>query len=262
MNVLFLGDLYGTPGLRALRRNLHRLVDRHRVDFTIVNVENAASGRGVTAEIAEEILSLGADCLTNGNHAFDQRDIIEYYKAQPRLLRPMNYPPECPGSGVFVGSTASGTPVAAINLMGRVHMAAHLDDPFRAADLALSAAGGRAKVVIVDMHAEVTSEKVAMGWHLDGRVSAVVGTHTHVTTADERVLPGGTAYITDVGMVGTPDGVIGGDRESSLRRFRTQMPVRIHPATGEAEIRGVVIDVDEASGRARSIARILMGPEG
>jgi metallophosphoesterase (TIGR00282 family) len=232
------------------------------VDFTIVNVENAASGRGVTTQIAVEVLSLGADCLTNGNHAFDQRDVLDYYAAQPRLLRPANYPPECPGAGVFVGETAAGTPVAVINIMGRVHMAAHLDDPFRAADAAVAAVGGRAKAVVVDMHAEVTSEKAAMGWHLDGRVSAVVGTHTHVTTADERVLPGGTAYITDVGMVGTQDGVIGGDRESSLRRFRTQMPVRIAPAGTEAEVRGVVIDVDETSGRARSITRILVGPEG
>jgi len=256
VTILFFGDLFGRPGLRALRAKLPSLIDRHRADFTVVNVENAADGYGVTPDLAAEVLEAGADCLTTGNHAFDRREGVEYLDAEPRLIRPYNYPPECPGSGLYLGRTPGGVGVGVVNLMGRVHMGFVVDCPFRAADAALEKLSGRAKVFVVDMHAEVTSEKAAMGWHLDGRASAVIGTHTHVPTADERVLPGGTAYITDVGMVGPEDGVIGGDRRASLRRFLTQMPGRVPAATGRARIDAVVIDVDESTGRARSIARV------
>lgn len=261
VTVLFLGDLFGKAGLRILRSKLTSLIDRHRADFTIVNVENAADGFGITPEIALEVLGLGADCLTSGNHAFDRREAAGYFDAEPRLLRPLNYPPGAPGRGFYAGETAGGVPVAVLNLMGRVHMPGALDCPFRAADAALAGAAGGARVIVVDMHAEVSSEKAAMGWHLDGRVSAVVGTHTHVATADERVLPGGAAFITDVGMVGPAEGVIGGDRGTAIRRFLTQMPGRIPPSGGPARLDGAVIDIDPASGRARAIRRVNLTEE-
>jgi len=256
VTILFLGDLFGKAGLRILRSRLSHLVDRHRVDFTIVNVENAADGFGITPEIAAEVLDLGANCLTTGNHAFDRRESFDFFDAEPRLLRPLNYPPGNPGRGVHVGETSSGQRVAVLNLMGRVHMPGALDCPFRAADAAIANGLGGARVIVVDMHAEVCSEKAALAWHLDGRVSAVAGTHTHVPTADERIFPGGTAFITDVGMVGPAEGVIGGDREVAVRRFLTQTPGRIKAAGGPARLDGAIIEVDPETGRARSIARV------
>ena len=261
MTILFLGDLFGKPGLRILKDRLHSLVDRHRADFTVVNVENAADGSGVTPEIAESILALGADCLTTGNHAFDRREILDYFTEQPRLLRPLNCAPGTPGKGLYVGETASGTKVAVMNLIGRVHMPGAADCPFRAADAAVAAGFGGAKVLLVDMHGEATSEKAAMGAHLDGRASAVLGTHTHVQTADEAILPRGTAFITDAGMTGPSSGVIGGDREAALRRFVTQMPGRIPAATGAARLHGVVVTVEATSGRATGIRRLALGED-
>ena len=256
VTLLFLGDLYGPEGLRALKRRLPDLIQRWGADFTVVNAENAAAGYGITPEIASEVLAAGAGCITTGNHAFDKREIKEYFDTEPRILRPLNYPPGCPGNGLYVGRTEEGLPVAVLQVMGRVHMGQTLDCPFRASDAALASIGSRARIVLVDVHAEVGSEKAALGWHLDGRVSAVIGTHTHVPTADERILPAGTAFITDAGMIGVRDSVIGADRHAALRRFLTQMPGRLPAAGGDARIEGVVLRVDETTGHALSIERV------
>jgi len=255
MRILFIGDLVGSPGRRALAEHLNRLVDRHRADFIVVNVENSAGGFGVTPAIARETLQLGVHCLTTGNHVWDRKEIVPYIDEEPRLLRPLNFPDPAPGRGVYVGETADGTPVAVINLMGRVFMPPLLC-PFQTADAALRDLNGRAAVVLVDFHAEATSEKQALAWHLDGRATAVVGTHTHVQTADERVLPGGTAAITDVGMTGPHDSVIGIETPLALERFLTQRPVRFSTASANVRLKGVLIDADERSGRARSITRL------
>ncbi len=255
MRILFIGDVVGAPGRRVLADALDRLVDRQRADFVIVNVENAAAGFGVTPQIAREALALGVHCLTSGNHIWDRKEILPYLDEEPRLLRPLNFPDPAPGRGIYVGESAAGARVAVVNLMGRVFMPPLLC-PFQSADAALRALKERAQVVVVDFHAEATSEKQAMAWYLDGRVAAVIGTHTHVQTADERVSPAGTAAITDVGMTGPHDSVIGIERALALERFLTQRPVRFNTATGGVFLKGVLLDVDESTGRARSITRV------
>jgi metallophosphoesterase (TIGR00282 family) len=259
MRVLMIGDVYGRPGRRLLQERLRPLVSERGVDFVIANVENAADGFGVTPDLAEQLRAAGIDCLTSGNHIWDKPEINDLLRREPRLLRPHNYPEGAPGTGLFVGEAAGGVPVAVINLMGRLFMPP-CDDPFRVADRALEELGSRARVILVDMHAEATSEKQAIAAYLDGRVSAVCGTHTHVQTADERLLPGGTAYLSDLGMTGPYDSVIGIDKELAVRRFTSGMPVRFTVARGDARLCGALVDVDERTGGARSIERVQWRP--
>jgi metallophosphoesterase (TIGR00282 family) len=254
MNILMVGDVFGEPGRAALAKHLPRLRHEHAIDFCVVNIENAASGFGVTPPMAKQALEQGADVLTSGNHIWDRKEIVEYITKENLLLRPANFPAGTPGVG-YVTIKTGPHKVAVLNLMGRVFMTP-IDCPFRKADEIVPELRKDTPIVLVDMHAEATSESVAMGWHLDGRVSAVVGTHRHVQTADERVLPGGTAYITDLGMTGPTDGVIGVDRELILQRFLNQMPVRFEPAKGPAALHGVVIVVDPETGRASDIRRL------
>jgi metallophosphoesterase (TIGR00282 family) len=260
IRLLFIGDIVGRPGRELVRRGLVSLVTHHDVDLVIANVENAAAGFGVTPEIADELLQCGVDVMTGGNHSWDKKEILPYFDEQPRLLRPANFPTGAPGRGVYVARARGGRPVAVINGMGRVFMTP-IDDPFRVLDAEIEAVRQEARVIFVDFHAEATSEKVAMGWHLDGRVTAVVGTHTHVQTADERVLPGGTAYITDVGMTGPHDSVIGVERSAILARFLTGRPQRFETATENPRLNGVVVTADESTGRALSIDRISVSDQ-
>jgi metallophosphoesterase (TIGR00282 family) len=263
VRILFVGDIFGRPGRTIVRERLPELVRQKSVDLVLANAENAAAGFGLTPAIVEELLGLGVEVLTTGNHVWDKREIIEFFERgnanadgmARRVLRPANFPAGAPGAGVYEGTSKAGVPFAVINLQGRVFMAAN-DDPFRVADQLLQQI--KAKVIFVDMHAEATSEKVALGWYLDGRVTAVIGTHTHVPTADERVLPGGAAYLTDVGMTGPYDGVIGVQKEAILQRFLTNMPARFEPATGDVRLAAALIDCDPATGRASAIERILL----
>ena len=254
MKILMVGDVFGEPGRAAVKKLLPKLRQQHAIDLVVVNVENAAAGFGVTPQIAREVLDQGADVMTSGNHIWDKKEIVEYITKENLLLRPANFPAGTPGVG-HVTVKAGPHRVAVVNLMGRVFMSA-IDCSFRKADEILNELTKETRVVLVDMHAEATSESVAMGWYLDGRVSAVVGTHRHVQTADERVLPGGTAYITDLGMTGPIDSVIGVDKDLILQRFLTQMPVRFEAAKGPAALHGVVITVDPETGRASDIVRI------
>jgi metallophosphoesterase (TIGR00282 family) len=254
LTVLCVGDVFGEPGRRALAAILPRLRKQHEVDFTIVNIENAAAGAGVTPAIARDTLDLGVDVMTSGNHIWDKKEIIEYIGKENLLLRPANFPPGTPGVGSIVAKTGPHR-VGVLNLMGRVFLPT-IDCPFRTADEEIVRLRREASIVVVDFHCEATSESQAMGWYLDGRVSAVVGTHRHVQTADERVLPKGTAYITDLGMTGPVDSVIGVDRTIALSRFLTQMPHRFEPAKGPAALHGALIRIDPESGRALSIERI------
>jgi len=260
MNILFVGDVVGSPGRRALDRALLPLIDRKKVDFTIVNVENAAGGFGLTIELFEELSKLPIDVFSSGNHIWDKKEIYGVLDSSDRLLRPANYPPGNPGRGSTVQSTASGVPVAVLNLQGQVFMPAHADSPFRVADEELARLK-EARVIVVDMHAEATSEKVAIGWYLDGRVSAVLGTHTHVQTADETVRPGGTAYLTDAGMTGAYEGVIGFSRERIIEKFLSQTPRSFETAKRDIRLCGALVAVDEASGRATAIERIAVKVE-
>lgn len=259
MRIVAIGDINGRAGRRMIRDALPRLIAERQVDFVVANVENAADGFGATPEICQEMFDSGIDCLTSGNHIWDKPEILEYIPHEPRLLRPLNYPEGTPGAGLYLGETPGGIPVGVINLMGRVFMPP-CDDPFPLADTAVARLGAKARVLLVDMHAEATSEKNAMGIHLDGRVSAVFGTHTHVPTADERILTGGTAYITDLGMTGPYDSVIGIEKDLALRRFRTGMPVRLSTARRDPRLCGVFLEIDEQTGRARSIERICLRP--
>ncbi len=267
MRILFIGDIFGRPGRTIVRERLRQIVSDHQVELVIANAENAAGGFGLTPPIVEELFELGIDVLTTGNHVWDKRDIIDYfnsandepYSQARRVLRPANYPAGTPGVGVYEGTTRGGTPYAVVNLQGRVFMA-NIEDPFRLADKILAQL--KAKIIFVDMHAEATSEKIAMGWYLDGRVTAVVGTHTHVPTADERVLPGGTAYQTDVGMTGPYDSVIGVQKEMILQRFLTGMPARFEAATNDVRLCAVVIDCNAATGRSRAVQRIMLHEKG
>ncbi len=255
MNVLFIGDTVARAGRECVRRHLGALRDEYQIDFTVVNCENAAAGFGVTPKIADEMLGWGIDVLTSGNHVWDRKEIFGYLDSEQRILRPANYPPGNPGRGSTVLHARTGEPVAVINVQGRVFMP-DTDDPFRTVDAEIESLPGDVRVIIVDHHAEATSEKVAMGWHLDGRASAVLGTHTHIPTADARILPRGLAYQTDVGMTGPFDSVIGMTRESTMARLSLQVPVRLEAASEGVELNGAVIDVDAESGRARSIRRV------
>src|SRR5262245_28491439 len=254
LTVLCVGDVFGEPGRRALAAALPALRKQHDVDFTIVNIENAAAGAGVTPQIARETLDLGVDVMTSGNHIWDKKDIIEYIGKENLLLRPGNFPPGTPGVGSIV-LKAGPHRVGVLNLMGRVFLPS-LDCPFRTADEEVARLRRDTPVVVVDFHCEATSESQAMGWYLDGRVSAVVGTHRHVQTADERVLPKGTAYITDLGMTGPVDSVIGVDKDLAVQRFLSQMPNRFEPAKGPAALHGAVIRIDPETGRGLSIERL------
>ncbi len=255
MNLLFLGDIVGKPGRLAVRAVLPKLIHRQEVSFVIANCENVSHGAGVEPDNCRELLSAGVDVLTSGNHIWRKREIVEYIEREPRLLRPANFPPGTPGVGWRCFRTPDGVEVAVVNLIGRVFMDA-IDCPFQAADAILAALAGRTPVIFVDMHAEATSEKGAMGWHLAGRVSAVVGSHTHVQTADERVLEPGTAFLTDAGMCGPIDSVIGVKRELAIRRFITHLPTKFEPAAGRTVVQGAVVRVDSASGRASAITRV------
>lgn len=254
MNILFIGDIYASAGRKLVADHLEDIRSSQSIDLTIANAENSAGGFGVTPGTAEELFAMGIDVLTGGNHSFDKREIYDYLPHHPRLLRPANYPPGVPGHGMTVIETSNGTPCAVINLQGRTYMPS-TDCPFRKADELLGSLDPKVRVRFVDFHAEVTSEKVALGWYLDGRVSAVVGTHTHVPTADTRVLPGGSAYQTDAGMTGAYESVIGVEKEPILRKFLTALPVRMEPARGMNELHAVIVDVDEGTGKARSIRR-------
>jgi metallophosphoesterase (TIGR00282 family) len=256
-NLLFIGDVFASPGRSMVARHLKDIVAAGNIHLAIANVENAAGGFGVNPQLADELFGYGLDVLTTGNHVWDKREIYDYFAGHPRLLRPANYPEGLPGAGVVVVQASNGVDCAVINLQGRVYMP-QTDCPFRKADKLLSELPAHVKVRFVDFHAEVSSEKVAMGWYLDGRVSAMVGTHTHIPTADTRILPEGTGYQTDAGMTGPYNGVIGVDKQIILERFLTQMPVRMEAARHGAELHGVVVEVDEATGRAAAIRRITL----
>jgi metallophosphoesterase (TIGR00282 family) len=257
MNILFIGDIFASPGRRIVADHLQDIVETNRIDLTIANAENAAGGFGLTPSIAEELFGLGLDVLTSGNHVWDKREVYDYLGRQPRLLRPANYP-EAPGQGAIVWRARNGVECAVLNLQGRTYMAP-TDCPFRKADQILGALDPAIKVRFVDFHAEATSEKTALGWYLDGRVSAVIGTHTHVPTADTRILPGGTAYQTDCGMTGPYHSVIGVQTDIIVQRFLTGLPVRMEAARQNPELHAVIVDVDEASGKARAIRRHAIG---
>jgi len=256
MRILFIGDIVGAPGRRAVDELLPKVVDRYLIDLVVANGENAAGGIGITPQVAEYLLNNGIDLLTSGNHIWKHKEILPYLEETDRLLRPANYPPDTPGRGYSILETAAGNKVAVINLEGRVFMNP-LECPFRTVDAILAALPPEVKVTLVDMHAEATSEKLAMGWHLDGRVSAVIGTHTHVQTADERILPGGTGYITDAGMTGPLNSVIGMKKEVILERFLSQRPQPFKVATQNIQMQGVVVQVDE-EGRCQEIQRLQM----
>lgn len=255
MKILYIGDTVASAGRSIVHTHLRELQREHSIDLTILNCENAATGNGVTPKMADEFFDWGVDVLTSGNHIWNKQEILPYLNRHSRILRPANYPSGNPGRGLAVLKTRSGEPAAVLNLQGRVYMPP-IDDPFRVADAELSSIPGEVKVIFVDMHAEATSEKVAMGWYLDGRVSAVIGSHTHIPTADETILPGGTAYQTDAGMTGPFFSVIGVMKEGVIRRFLTQMPERFEPASQDVRLNGVVIDVDGATGKARKIERV------
>jgi metallophosphoesterase (TIGR00282 family) len=257
VNILFIGDIVGRPGRDLVRAGLEALVRQHQVDFVIANAENAAGGFGVTREIGDELLGLGVDVMTSGNHIWDKKEAIGYIGVEARLLRPANYPAGVPGRGSYVGRTRDGRAVGVVNAMGRVFML-NIDDPFTTAVREIESVRERTPLVVVDFHAEATSEKIAMGWHLAGKVTAIVGTHTHVQTADNRILPGGTAYITDVGMTGPHDGVIGVEREPALARFLNAMPARFDTASGDLRLHAVVIAADAETGRASAITRLSL----
>lgn len=261
MRILFIGDIVGSPGRRIVHDHLADIVAQKQIDLTIANCENAASGFGVTPRLVEELLATGIETLSGGNHIWDRKEILEYFPHQPRLLRPANFPPGSPGSGLYVGAARNGVKYAVLNLQGRTFMTP-IDCPFRAVERELARIPADVKVVIVDMHAEATSEKLAMGWFLDGKVSAVIGTHTHVATADERVLPKGTAYITDVGMTGPHDSVIGMDKNGIIKRFLDGLPARFEVAEGDLQLNSVLLQVDPTTGRAASIERLVFRSDG
>jgi 2',3'-cyclic-nucleotide 2'-phosphodiesterase len=255
LRILFIGDIVGSPGRKIVHERLVDILEQKSIDLCIANGENAASGFGITPRLADELFASGIEVVTGGNHIWDRKEILEYFPHQPRLLRPANFPNGSPGKGLFVAQAKNGTGYAVLNLEGRTFMTP-IDDPFRVATQQLATIPGKIKVIIVDMHAEATSEKQAMGWYLDGKVSAVVGTHTHVATADNRVLPKGTAYITDVGMTGPHNGVIGMDTKGVLQRFLDSLPTRFSVAEGDVQMNTVLIEVDEASGLGQSIERL------
>ena len=253
--ILFIGDIVGRPGRDLVRHGLAGLVDHHQVDLVIANAENAASGFGITREIGDQLLDLGVDVMTSGNHIWDKKEALDYIGAEPRLIRPLNYPAGVPGNGSYLARTRSGVSVGVLNAMGRVFML-NIDDPFTRVLQEIDALRERTRIVFVDFHAEATSEKIAMGWHLDGKATAVIGTHTHVQTADERILPKGTAYLTDVGMTGPHDSIIGVETEVALGRFLNALPARFETATGNPRLNAVIVEADEQTGRATDIERL------
>jgi 2',3'-cyclic-nucleotide 2'-phosphodiesterase len=262
MRVLFVGDIVGSPGRQIVHDRLADIVVQKQIDLVIANGENSASGFGITPRLAQELLEAGIEVLTGGNHSWDRKEILEFMPHEPRLLRPANYPQGAPGNGLYTGTAKNGVKYAVLNLQGRVFLPP-IDDPFRKAESELAKLPEDLAFVLVDMHAEATSEKLAMGYYLDGRVTAVVGTHTHVVTADERILPGGTAYITDVGMTGPHGGVIGMDRDGILKKFLDGLPARFDVASGDVQMNCVLIETDDSRPRgpagrlrARSIERV------
>ncbi len=255
VRLLFIGDIVGRPGRDLVKQGLSALVEHHAIDLVIANAENAAAGFGITREIGDQLLDLGVDVMTSGNHIWDKKEALDYIGVEPRLLRPANYPAGAPGNGSYLARTRSNVSVGVVNIMGRVFMA-NIDDPFAVVLKELEALKARTRIVFVDIHAEATSEKLAMGWHLDGKVTAVVGTHTHVQTADERILPKGTAYLTDVGMTGPHDSIIGVEIDAALGRFLTALPARFETATGNPRLNAVIIEADEQTGRALDIERL------
>ncbi|OIO00263.1 TIGR00282 family metallophosphoesterase [Candidatus Desantisbacteria bacterium CG_4_10_14_0_8_um_filter_48_22] len=254
MRILFIGDIFGEPGRSAVRELLPGIRKEHRIDFVIANGENAAGGMGITPVIAQELFSAGIGVITSGNHIWKYKEIIEFLKIEPKLLRPLNYPPDVPGSGSVIVDTPKGK-IGVVNVMGRTFLSG-IECPFRCGLDEVNRVKEKTNIILMDIHAEATSEKVAMGWFLDGMVSAVVGTHTHVQTADERVLPGGTAYITDAGMTGPRDSVIGVKKEIIIKKFLTQVPVSFEVAKGDQIFCAVIIEVDESSGKSRGIQRL------
>ena len=260
VSILFIGDIVGKPGRQAVSRQLHRLVDRHRVDLVIANGENAAGGFGITPETARELYEAGVHLLTTGNHVWDKRDTYGYIEQEARLVRPANYPTGTPGRGSTVLTTPGGIKVGVLNLEGRVFMN-NLECPFRVADQEIGRLREETPIIFVDFHAEATSEKIALGWYLDGRVSAVIGTHTHVQTADERILPAGTAYLTDAGMTGAFDSVIGVRKDEPIQKFITNLPTKFEVAKKDIRLNAVFVQVDETTGKSLAIERIAVAGE-
>ncbi len=257
VKILFVGDIVGKPGRQALSRELHRLVDRHTIDIVIANGENAAGGFGLTVEVAKELFGHGIHLLTGGNHIWDKKEQVSFILSDPRIIRPANYPAGAPGVGSAILTTPGGVKVAVLNLEGRIFMKS-LECPFLVADREIGRLKQETAIVLVDFHAEATSEKSALGWYLDGRITALVGTHTHVQTADERILPQGTAFLTDAGMTGSFDSVIGMGKEETIHRFLTQLPSKFEVGKKDIRLNAVVIGVDEVSGKALSIERVNM----
>lgn len=257
VRILFIGDIVGRPGRDLVKRGLPGLVEHHSIDVVIANAENAAAGFGITREIGDQLLDWGVDVMTSGNHVWDKKEALDYIGTESRLLRPANYPAGVPGNGSYLARTKDGQTIGVINVMGRVFMQ-NIDDPFVIVVREIEKLRDRTRTIFVDFHAEATSEKIAMGWHLDGRVTAVIGTHTHVQTADERILPKGTGYLTDVGMTGPHDSVIGVEIEPALGRFLNALPARFETATGNPRLNAVVIESDPQSGRATDIDRISL----
>jgi metallophosphoesterase (TIGR00282 family) len=258
VRILFIGDIVGRPGRELVKRGLGAIVEHEAIDFVIANAENAAAGFGVTREIGDHLLEWGVDVMTSGNHIWDKKEALDYIGTEPRLLRPANYPAGVPGNGSYLARTRGGETIGVINIMGRVFML-NIDDPFAVVVREIEAMRQRTRTIFVDFHAEATSEKIAMGWYLDGRVSAVVGTHTHVQTADERILPKGTAYLTDVGMTGPHDSIIGVEIEPSLGRFLNALPAKFETATANPRLHAVVVETDAQTGRATEIERLSLG---
>jgi len=258
VRILFIGDIVGKPGRELVRRGLNGLIDHHAIDVVVANAENAAAGFGITREIGQQLIDYGVDVMTSGNHIWDKKEALDYIGTEPRLLRPANYPAGAPGNGSYLARTKRGEPIGVINVMGRVFML-NIDDPFAVVQREIEKMRERTHTIFVDFHAEATSEKIAMGWYLDGRVSAVVGTHTHVQTADERILPNGTAYLTDVGMTGPHDSIIGVEIEPALNRFLTALPSRFETASGNPRLHAVIVETDPRTGRALDIERLNVG---
>ncbi len=256
MRIFFVGDIMGSPGRKAISGLLHKVVDKYRIDLVVANGENASGGIGITPEVAEQLFQMGIDVMTTGNHIWKHKEIQSYIETNDRLLRPANYPAGTPGRGLTIIETAAGESAAVLNLEGRIFMNP-LECPFRTADRELASLPPEVKVILVDMHAEATSEKLALAWYLDGRASAVIGTHTHVQTADERLLPGGLGYLTDAGMTGPADGVIGMERQVIIDRFLSHLPQKFKVASHNIQLQGVVLDI-EGNGKCRELERIQM----
>lgn len=260
LRILFIGDVFGRPGREAVRGHLPQILEERRIDLCVANIENSAAGHGITPPLAHQFFEMGVEVLTSGNHVWDRKEILDFLDQEPRLLRPANYPPTTPGHGLFVGETRSRVPFAVINLQGRLFMP-NIDCPFRVGEQLIDGLSPDIEVILVDFHAEATAEKQAMGWFLDGRVSAVVGTHTHVATADERMLPRGTAYMTDVGMTGAHDSIIGVETDIIRSKFIDQLPGRFGPAKQNVRINAVVVDIDPETGLAQGIERVSVKAE-